>query len=86
MAAEQENSQQAAHKTSKCKSVLAGAAVLLVLACGLAFYLWSGGRQAVAPAGEKPVIGVLDLQQVAKAHPDYDKLRSMPWLSKKGRS
>ena len=77
MAAEQENSQQAAHKTSKCKSVLAGAAVLLVLACGLAFYLWSGGRQAVAPAGEKPVIGVLDLQQVAKAHPDYDKLVSL---------
>ena len=77
MAAEQENSQQAAHKTSKSKSVLAGAAVLLVLACGLAFYLWSGGRQAVAPAGEKPVIGVLDLQQVAKAHPDYDKLVSL---------
>ena len=77
MAAEQENSQQAAHKVSKSKSVLAGAAVLLVLACGLAFYLWSGGRQAVAPAGEKPVIGVLDLQQVAKAHPDYDKLVSL---------
>ncbi|MGM9579631.1 MAG: hypothetical protein ACI3U2_00140 [Anaerovibrio sp.] len=77
VAAEQENSQQAAHKISKSKSVLAGAAVLLLLACGLFFYLWPGGQQDVVPEGEKPAIGVLDLQQAARAHPDYDRLVSL---------
>ena len=45
VAAEQENSQQAAHKISKSKSMLAGAAVMLALACGLFFYLWRGWRR-----------------------------------------
>lgn len=77
MAAEQENSQQAAHKISKSKSVLAGAAVMLALACGLFFYLWHGGQQVAVSEGEKQAIGVLDLQQVAKSHPDYGSLISL---------
>ena len=77
VAAEQENSQQAAHKISKSKSMLAGAAVMLALACGLFFYLWQAGKQEAVPEGAKQAVGVLDLQQVAKAHPDYDRLVSL---------
>ena len=77
VAAEQENSQQAAHKISKSKSMLAGAAVMLALACGLFFYLWQAGQQEAVPEGAKQAVGVLDLQQVAKAHPDYDRLVSL---------
>ena len=77
MAAEQENSQQAAHKISKSKSVLAGVAVMLALVCGLFFYLWHGGQQEAVSEEEKQAIGVLDLQQVAKSHPDYGRLISL---------
>ena len=77
VAAEQENSQQAAHKISKSKSMLAGAAVMLALACGLFFYLWQAGQQEAVPEGAKQAVGVLDLQQVAKAHPDYERLVSL---------
>ncbi len=77
VAAEQESSQQAAHKISKSKSMLAGAAVMLALACGLFFYLWQAGKQEAVSEGAKQAVGVLDLQQVAKAHPDYDRLVSL---------
>ncbi len=76
MAAEQENSEQAAVKRQKKKTMLAGAAVLLVLLGALAaYFLW--GRQAPAQVGDDPVIGVLDMQQLIQAHPDYERLQEV---------
>ena len=76
MAAEQENSEQAAGKQQKKKTVLAGAAVLLVLLGTLAaYFLW--GRQAPVQESEEPVIGVLDMQQLIQAHPDYERLQQV---------
>ena len=77
MAAEQESSRQADKQISAGRKVLAGAALVLALACGLAFYFWSGSQQEIAPAEDKPVIGVLDLQQAAKEHPDYGRLLAL---------
>ncbi len=76
MAAEQENSEQAAVKQRRKKTVLAGAAVLLVLlGVIIAYVVW--GRQAPAQEGDTPVIGMLDMQQLIKAHPDYEKLQKV---------
>lgn len=77
MAAEQENSEQAAKALAKHKKqVLAGAAVVLVSLAALWVYLmW--GRPQPEPVAEEPVIGVLDMQQLIKAHPDYDRLTEL---------
>ena len=76
MAAEQEDSEQAAGRQHRKKTVLAGAAVLLVLLGALAAYiLW--GRQAAVQENEEPVIGVLDMQQLMQAHPDYERFREL---------
>ncbi len=76
MAAEQENSEQAAGRQQRKKTMLAGAAVLLVLLGALgAYFLW--GRQAPQQDSEEPVIGVLDMQQLIQAHPDYGRLQDV---------
>ena len=77
MAAEQESSEQPKRFVKGKKKVLAGAAVLLVLVCVLGLCLfWSGPRGAEV-ANDEPEIGVLDLQQLIKVHPDYAKLQSL---------
>lgn len=77
MAAEQENSEQASTPLVKHKKqVLAGAAVVLMSLCALWAYLMWQPPQPEAVT-EEPVIGVLDMQQLIKAHPDYDRLQEV---------
>lgn len=77
MAAEQENSEQASTLLGKHKrQVLAGAAVVLVSLGALWAYLMWGGVKPETVVAE-PVIGVLDMQQLIKAHPDYDRLQEI---------
>ena len=76
MAAEQENSEQAAGRRQKKKTMLAGAAVLLVLLGAIiAYFVWDS--QSPAEEKDAPVIGVLDMQQLIKAHPDYERLQEV---------
>ena len=75
MAAEQENSEQASTLLGKHKrQVLAGAAVVLVSLGALWAYLMWGAVKPETVVAE-PVIGVLDMQQLIKAHPDYGRLQ-----------
>ena len=68
MAAEQENSEQASTLLGKHKrQVLAGAAVVLVSLGALWAYLMWGAVKPETVVAE-PVIGVLDMQQLIKAH------------------
>lgn len=77
MAAEQENSEQASTLLGKHKrQVLAGAAVVLVSLGALWAYLMWGAVKPEAVVAE-PVIGVLDMQQLIKAHPDYGRLQEI---------
>ena len=77
MAAEQENSEQASTLLGKHKrQMLAGAAVVLVSLGALWAYLMWGAVKPEAVVAE-PVIGVLDMQQLIKAHPDYDRLQEV---------
>ncbi len=77
MAAEQENSEQASTLLGKHKrQVLAGAAVVLVSLGALWAYLMWGGVKPETVVAE-PVIGVLDMQQLIKAHPDYGRLQEI---------
>ena len=77
MAAEQENSEQASTLLGKHKrQMLAGAAVVLVSLGALWVYLMWGAVKPEAVVAE-PVIGVLDMQQLIKAHPDYDRLQEV---------
>lgn len=77
MAAEQENSEQASTLLGKHKrQVLAGAAVVLVSLGALWAYLMWGAVKPETVVAE-PVIGVLDMQQLIKAHPDYDRLQEI---------
>ena len=77
MAAEQENSEQASTLLGKHKrQVLAGAAVVLVSLGALwAYLMWGAVKQETVVA--EPVIGVLDMQQLIKAHPDYGRLQEI---------
>ena len=74
MAAGQEDSQKADNSAGVRKRTMAGAAVLLVLLLAACLYFVHGRSGSQPPAMDAPVMGVLDLQQAAKAHPDYDKL------------
>ncbi|MGM9540386.1 hypothetical protein [Anaerovibrio sp.] len=74
MAAGQEDSRQAENNAGVRKKILAGAAVLLVLICAACLYFFCGRTDSRLTVPEAPVMGVLDLQQAAKAHPDYDRL------------
>lgn len=77
MAAEQENSEQASTLLGKHKrQVLAGAAVVLVSLGALWAYLMLGAVKPETVVAE-PVIGVLDMQQLIKAHPDYGRLQEI---------
>lgn len=77
MAAEQENSEQASALFGKHKrQMLAGAAVVLVSLGALWAYLMFGAVQP-KPVAEEPVIGVLDMQQLIKAHPDYARMQEV---------
>lgn len=77
MAAEQENSEQASTLLGKHKrQVLAGAAVVLVSLGALWAYLMWGAVKLETVVAE-PVIGVLDMQQLIKAHPDYGRLQEI---------
>ena len=77
MAAEQENSEQASTLLGKHKrQVLAGAAVVLVSLGALWAYLMWGAVKPETVVVE-PVIGVLDMQQLIKAHPDYGRLQEI---------
>ena len=77
MAAEQENSEQASTLLGKHKrQVLAGAAVVLVSLGALWAYLMWGVVKPETVVAE-PVIGVLDMQQLIKAHPDYGRLQEL---------
>ena len=77
MAAEQENSEQASTLLGKHKrQVLAGAAVVLVSLGALWAYLMWGAVKPETVVTE-PVIGVLDMQQLIKAHPDYGRLQEI---------
>ena len=77
MAAEQENSEQASTLLGKHKrQVLAGAAVVLVSLGALWAYLMWGAVKPETVVAE-PVIGVLDMQQLIKAHPDYGRLQEI---------
>ena len=77
MAAEQENSEQASTLFGKHKrQVLAGAAVVLVSLGALWAYLMWGAVKPETVVAE-PVIGVLDMQQLIKAHPDYGRLQEI---------
>lgn len=77
MAAEQENSEQASTLLGKYKrQVLAGAAVVLVSLGALWAYLMWGAVKPETVVAE-PVIGVLDMQQLIKAHPDYGRLQEI---------
>lgn len=77
MAAEQENSEQASTLLGKHKrQVLAGAAVVLVSLGALWAYLMWGAVKPETVVAE-PVIGVLDMQQLIKAHPDYGRLQDI---------
>lgn len=77
MAAEQENSEQASTLLGKHKrQVLAGAAVVLVSLGALWAYLMWGAVKPETVLAE-PVIGVLDMQQLIKAHPDYGRLQEI---------
>lgn len=77
MAAEQENSEQGSTLLGKHKrQVLAGAAVVLVSLGALWAYLMWGAVKPETVVAE-PVIGVLDMQQLIKAHPDYGRLQEI---------
>ena len=77
MAAEQENSEQASTLLGKHKrQVLAGAAVVLVSLGALWAYLMWGAVKPETVVAE-PVIGVLDIQQLIKAHPDSGRLQEI---------
>ena len=77
MAAEQENSEQASTLLGKHKrQVLAGAAVVLVSLGALWAYLMWGAVKPETVVAE-PIIGVLDMQQLIKAHPDYGRLQEI---------
>lgn len=77
MAAEQENSEQASTLLGKHKrQVLAGAAVVLVSLGALWAYLMWGAVKPETVVAE-PVVGVLDIQQLIKAHPDYGRLQEI---------
>lgn len=77
VAAEQENSEQASTLLGKHKrQVLAGAAVVLVSLGALWAYLMWGAVKPETVVAE-PVIGVLDMQQLIKAHPDYGRLQEI---------
>ena len=77
VAAEQENSEQASTLLGKHKrQVLAGAAVVLVSLGALWAYLMWGAVKPETLVAE-PVIGVLDMQQLIKAHPDYGRLQEI---------
>ena len=77
MAAEQENSEQASTLLGKHKrQVLAGAAVVLVSLGALWAYLMWGAVKPETVVAE-PVIGVLDMQHLIKAHPDYGRLQEI---------
>ena len=77
MAAEQENSEQASTLLGKHKrQVLAGAAVVLVSLGALWAYLMWGAVKPETVVAE-PGIGVLDMQQLIKAHPDYGRLQEI---------
>ena len=77
IAAEQENSEQASTLLGKHKrQVLAGAAVVLVSLGALWAYLMWGAVKPETVVAE-PVIGVLDMQQLIKAHPDYGRLQEI---------
>ena len=77
MAAEQENSEQASTLLGKHKrQVLAGAAVVLVSLGAFWAYLMGGAVKPETVVAE-PVIGVLDMQQLIKAHPDYGRLQEI---------
>ena len=77
MAAEQENSEQASTLLGQHKrQVLAGAAVVLVSLGALWAYLMWGAVKPETVVAE-PVIGVLDMQQLIKAHPDYGRLQEI---------
>ncbi|MCI6910609.1 MAG: hypothetical protein MR826_04205 [Veillonellaceae bacterium] len=77
MAADQENSEQASTLLGKHKrQVLAGAAVVLVSLGALWAYLMWGAVKPETVVAE-PVIGVLDMQQLIKAHPDYGRLQEI---------
>lgn len=77
MAAGQEDSQKADNSAGVRKRTMAGAAVLLVLLLAACLYFVHGRSGSQPPAMDAPVMGVLDLQQAAKAHPDYDKLATL---------
>lgn len=78
MAAEQENSEQASTLLGKHKrQVLAGAAVVLVSLGALWAYLMWGAVKPEETVVAEPVIGVLDMQQLIKAHPDYGRLQEI---------
>lgn len=77
MAAEQENSEQASTLLGKHKrQVLAAAAVVLVSLGALWAYLMWGAVKPETVVAES-VIGVLDMQQLIKAHPDYGRLQEI---------
>lgn len=73
MAAEQKDSPGAGRGTG-IRKALAGAALLLVLAGAAGVHFFTAPSDNVAPVAEAPVMGVLDLQQAAGAHPDYGRL------------
>ena len=77
MAAEQENSEHASALLGKHKKqMLAGAAVVLVSLGALwAYLMWGAAKPQ--PVADEPVVGVLDMQQLVKAHPDYAKMKEV---------
>lgn len=70
MAAEQKEGRQAGNGI-KVKKALAFIVLLLALISAAGLHVFTGGQDSGSPAAEAPVMGVLDLQQAAGAHPDY---------------
>lgn len=78
--AKEERSARRAARAARDKQLLRlGGIILLLLACALgAFYLFSSsGTSEDKTAGEEPVVGILDLQQLMEKHPDYAKLQEL---------
>lgn len=77
MAAEQDKAENPMELGNYKKRMLIGAVVLLAVIALIAAYLWRTAAIPLEQPQEAAVIGIVDMQQLVKKHPNYQKLQDL---------